>query len=128
MLSVPYYQNDPEAYKRFRGFFWYFFVEGYPNPVGYVKSDFVHMVKWPSFWDRNDRAKTLTLCGGDIFEQHSGRMDQTLRVILSQGISHGLLTWGNEPFPIYHQGRNTSKLDHILDIDRCGRAIWGSKL
>lgn len=106
--------------------FWYFMVQGYSMPVGYVIDGFVREVEWPSCWSLDFDRRTLTLHGGETFDQRTQHMQQTLRSILKQRKALSS-KWSNEDYPVYHgHGSGEKKtLEHVMDMDRCGLEKFG---
>ena len=100
--------------------FYYFMIEGYAEPFGYIHFSFITaMMPWPSTWslDHNKRFLTLLSPPND-FESRTNAMHTTLRTALDSGIVN---YWADELFPVYSS--KTGK--HILDMDGCGVDLFG---
>ncbi|KAJ4328053.1 hypothetical protein N0V84_001421 [Fusarium piperis] len=116
----PYYQQDPDAYRQHMSDYFYFFVVGVKEPLGYVHRDSVQgMVFPPDFWHVDHENRFLTLSGkaGDVLET-----TRQLQVTLKQNFDEGrvIRKWHNENLPVYDRHRQ-----HILDMDLCGVDLLG---
>ena len=122
VTSWPYYVQDPEAYKEKMSEFYYFMIEGYEKPFGYVHSSFVSAMQlleyWTRYWSLDHEGRFLTLLYLlNAFKSRTNVMHTTLRTALADGIVNH---WANELFPIY-----SSTGGHILDMDGCGVDPFG---
>ncbi len=102
--------------------FYYFMVEGYVKPVGYVHRDFIEAVPWPDCWQLDHQRRLLTLFGQGSFDERTDCVQRTLRLIFEKGNVVGLRGWTGEVFPVY----DSSNM-HIMDMDRCGVERFGIK-
>ncbi|KAK4143149.1 uncharacterized protein C8A04DRAFT_29166 [Dichotomopilus funicola] len=48
--SFPYYSDDPHSYASFMKNYYYFTIDSYPKPLGYVHFSVIHSVTWPRYW------------------------------------------------------------------------------
>lgn len=116
----PYYQQDPDAYRQHMSDYFYFFIAGVKEPLGYVHHDTVRgMVFPPELWHIDHEKRFLTLSGeaGDVLET-----TRQLQATLKQNFDEGrvIRKWRNENMPVYDRHGQ-----HILDMDVCGIDLFG---
>jgi isopentenyldiphosphate isomerase len=119
-IRWPYFQRDPEAYKRFMADYYYFMIEGYKAPFGYVHSSFLNAMSWPDFWSVNHNQRLLTFNVSGGFDHRTAMMEKTLRQEHEKGQASAVGKWRDELFPIY-----SSEGEHVLDLDGCGVDRFG---
>lgn len=120
VLRWPYYQQDPEKYKKKLSEFYYFMIEGYKEPFGYVHSSFIKAIPWPSCWSLDHEKRLLSLLSRTDFQERTSLIKTTLRTEHEKGEVDALRKWANELFPVY-----SSKGEHVLDMDGCGVDLLG---
>lgn len=100
--------------------FFYFFVRGVPEPLGYVHRSAVDQIIWPQdMWLIDHGARFLTLLGAESdVQDRTEKMQRTLHLNLSEG--RVIRRWYDERLPIH--GRNGQ---HVLDVDLCGVDLFG---
>ena len=112
-----------EKYKAHMSQYYYFLLEGYKKPVGYVHKAFVQKMIWPKYWKTEHDKRLLTLTSATKFDQRSART-QSVKETLQLSVKAGTITapelWTDESFPI-HAADGT----HVLDINRPGLDIFG---
>lgn len=121
--SWPYYTKDPEAYKKHMASYYYFLVEGWPKPFGYIHEHFVSQIPWPqSSWtiDHTTRRATLLVGANSTFESRTTLMNDTLRQAYLSGKVPAINYWKNELFPLL-----TGEGEHVLDMDGSGLDVFG---
>ncbi|KAL1651319.1 hypothetical protein SLS58_000658 [Diplodia intermedia] len=116
----PYFQKGPEAYKRFMQDYYYFMIEGYQAPFGYVHSSVISRVTWPDCWSLNHEERLLILAGGSGFEERTSYMEKTLHSAKETDGLSPFGKWCGELFPVYAAGG-----EHVLDLDGCGVDAFG---
>ena len=100
--------------------FYYFMIDGFEGPFGYVHSSFIQAMPWPRWWSLDHAHRLLTLKSAHDFEQRTKLMHQTLRSEHEKGNIDALRKWSNELFPIY-----AANGEHVMDIDGCGVDLFG---
>ena len=100
--------------------FYYFVIEGYDKPFGYVHSSFVREMPWPSCWSLDHEKRLLSLLSPPDFQERTNLMNTTLRSEHVKGNIDALRKWADELFPVY-----SSTGEHVLDMDGCGVDLFG---
>ena len=100
--------------------YYYFMIQGFEAPFGYVHKNFVGLMEWPKCWEIDEAKRLLSLTGGTDFESRSSLMADTLRRNHEAQKIHSLMHWANEEFPVY-----SSSGEHVLNFDRCGVDLFG---
>ena len=119
-IRFPYYQRDPDAYRRHMTDFFYFFVAGIEEPLGYVHREFVQSMAFPSeFWHVDQEKRFLTL---SCKSSHASERTRQLQATLKQNFDEGrvIRKWRNENLSVYDRDRQ-----HVLDMDLCGVDLFG---
>ncbi|GAW26963.1 putative thiamin pyrophosphokinase-related protein [Rosellinia necatrix] len=118
--AFPYIQNDPTQYKEFIKSFYYFMIEDYAKPFGYVHVNRVQATTWPPYWRFNHTARTLTLTGTDSLESRTALLRDTLYSAHLEGKIKSLRKWSEETFSVY--GRDNER---FMDIPMIGAGFYG---
>ncbi|KAI0116469.1 NUDIX hydrolase domain-like protein [Nemania sp. FL0031] len=105
----PYFSKDPEAYKRHMLNYYYFFVEGFKQPLGYMHYSFVERMPWPKFWDIDREKRTLTLKTATDFAGRNKLIDETIRAGVVAGVFEECC---NEMFRV-----SDANGDRVFDMD-----------
>ncbi|PSN62197.1 hypothetical protein BS50DRAFT_533154 [Corynespora cassiicola Philippines] len=116
----PYFQKDPVAYKKHMEDYYYFLIEGYEKPFGYVHSSTVPKVNWGQHWTIDENRRFIKFNGGNTFDGRYRRMEEILRCNLKQDETSAFGRWRNELFPIYD-----AKGKHVLSLDGAGIETFG---
>ena len=118
--NFPYFQRDPDAYRAHMQNFYYFFVGGVKEPLGYVHRDTIHGMVFPSeSWTLDHEKRFLTLgTPGSSAQKRTEIMQGTLQQNFQQ--KQIVRRWYNENLPV--QNRDG---DHVLDMDLCGVDLFG---
>jgi isopentenyldiphosphate isomerase len=119
MFSWPYYQRDPQYYKKVMSDFYYFMIGEYPFPFGYVHFSFVNEMCWPDFWHLDHERRVLTLACKADFAERTNCVQSTLRQGHEDKVPR-LQKWANEVMPLY-----SSTGEHVLDMDLVGVDQFG---
>ncbi|KAF4624969.1 hypothetical protein G7Y89_g13204 [Cudoniella acicularis] len=100
--------------------YYYFMIDGYKAPLGYVHKTFVEVIEWQEYWhlDHEKRLLVLTVQGG--FNERTEAMQATLKQGHQRGKVDCLRKWGAEVLPVI-----TPYGDHVLDMDLCGVDVFG---
>ncbi|KAI2625591.1 hypothetical protein GGR54DRAFT_629157 [Hypoxylon sp. NC1633] len=120
--SFPYYANDPAAYKEFMKDYFYFTIDGYSKPLGYVHRSIIERVDWPDYWTIDSEARTLHLCvpnGPDAFEERSKLVDATIGIAQKQR-NIPELGWRGDAAPVY-----TPEGEHVFNMNDVGSQLFG---
>jgi len=101
--------------------YWYFMVDGYKSPFGYMSESLIKQTPWPEdCWKLDHECRTVTLIGGNTFEQRIENVAKTLHIGIDSGKVTGLNRWRGEAFPLL-----TTHGEHVLDMDGSGADIFG---
>ena len=100
--------------------YYYFLIEGYKSPFGYVHQSLVQKMPWPDYWSIDHDGRFLALRSASSFEQRTKLMEETLRRGAETGSIRELQKWANELFPVYAAGG-----EHVLDFDGVGVDLFG---
>lgn len=103
--------------------YYYFMIENYPKPFGYVHKSILQGLRGfhlsPN-WQVNNRQRLLTMVQADSFEERT----QVMSDILSQAVKEAAQTsprkFYNEALPVI-----SSEGEHVLDTDRSGLDPFG---
>ncbi|KAH8598191.1 thiamine pyrophosphokinase [Bisporella sp. PMI_857] len=94
-------------------------VEGYKYPFGYMPESLITQMPWPEgSWKLDNEHRTVTLTGGDSFEQRTEKVAKTLRIWIDSGTVTGLSSWRGEAFPL-----RAAHGEQVLDMDGSGAGI-----
>lgn len=118
--AFPYYQHDPKKYKESMKSYYYFMIDGYPKPFGYVHASRVESVIWPSYWQVDRDSRFLTLTGAGTFKLRSDLVRDTLHSAHLQGSIHSLKRWDEELFSVH-----SADGEHVLDMSILGSGFFG---
>lgn len=99
--------------------YYYFLIDGYDKPFGYVHNRIISAIPWPEYWKINPEKRFLTLTTGSDFESRSRLVNDTLREAHKSSVSE-VGRWASEEFPVY-----TSTGEHVLNLDGCGVDVFG---
>ncbi|KAF2810058.1 thiamine pyrophosphokinase [Mytilinidion resinicola] len=113
----PYFQQDPSAYKKHMRDFYYFMVDGYSRPFGYMHREFIQGLSWSSEWKIDPDDRLLTLMSSDV-EGRTKAMNETLRANYNE--KRVVRKWFNENFALVAPNG-----DHVLDMDGGGVDLFG---
>ncbi|KAJ8131267.1 hypothetical protein O1611_g2356 [Lasiodiplodia mahajangana] len=76
----PYFSKDPDAYRQHMLNYYYFFVEGFKQPLGYMYHSFVKQMPWPKFWAIDHEKRTVTLNTGKAdFDGRNKLIEETIQ-------------------------------------------------
>lgn len=67
----PYFTKGPEEYRNFMKSYFYFMIEGFAKPFGYIHRGFVRQLEWPDFWEVDMDKRFVTLTSGTDFNTRS---------------------------------------------------------
>ncbi|KAH8884174.1 thiamine pyrophosphokinase-related protein [Thozetella sp. PMI_491] len=122
--SWPYFQHDPDQYRRHMEDYYYFFASGVKEPLGYVHRNSVEGMVWPpDAWTVDHNTRFMTLLGdtagdGDVVDQRTSLLQKTLRLNFDKG--RVIRKWYNEALPVRNRHGQ-----HVLDLDLCGVDLFG---
>ncbi|KAL6408466.1 thiamine pyrophosphokinase-related protein [Ilyonectria robusta] len=121
--SFPYYADDTQAYVTFMQDFYYFTIDEYPKPLGYVHSSIIDNVTWPDCWTIDPARRTLNLhvpAGpGTPFEMRTDLVNDTVARAEKEGKVKEM-TWKGEPMAVY-----TPDGQHVFNMDNLGSQLLG---
>lgn len=109
--------------------YYYFHVDGYDEPLGYVHKRFIYDVEWFSVdsintaWVIDHTRSRLTLFpGGNDPDSRTRVMTSTLRAAHEYGEIDFFKDkpWTDDKYPIF-----TAAGEHVMDINACGVDIFG---
>ncbi|KAK7707567.1 hypothetical protein SLS64_007086 [Diaporthe eres] len=116
----PYFTKDPGQYKKFMEPYFYFMIEGFTKPFGYIHRGFVRQLEWPDFWVINADKRFVTLTSGNDFNTRTQLVQETLVKGHEPGSVPILKRLSKENFPLYD-----SNGQHVLDMDGAGLDLFG---
>ncbi|KAK3332667.1 hypothetical protein B0T19DRAFT_448592 [Cercophora scortea] len=116
----PYYQQNPAAYKAWMQDYYYFMIEGYPKPFGYMHKSILQGLNLSPSWKVNSERRLLTMVQADSFQERT----QVMREMLLRAVKEGALT---SPRKFYGEALRvmSSEGEHVLDTDRSGLDPFG---
>lgn len=100
--------------------YFYFMVEGFARPFGYIHRDSVRQLEWPDFWEVDMDKRLITLTSGTDFKTRTRLVQETLRKGHESGLVPVLKRLSEEIFPVYD-----SNGQHVLDMDGAGLDLFG---
>ncbi|KAH6618338.1 NUDIX hydrolase domain-like protein [Chaetomium sp. MPI-SDFR-AT-0129] len=100
--------------------YYYFLIDGYDKPFGYVHKRFISTIPGPEYWELNHDKRFLTLTTGSNLTTRTRLLDETLREAYDSPNDNLLGHWANEQFPLY-----SSTGEHVLDLDGYGVDVLG---
>lgn len=103
--------------------YFYFMIEGYPKPFGYVHRNVVTEIPWIDAWSLDHERRLLTFRHLTTFDERTAAMQATLRDALETRTSLVLEPWADELFLLY-----AADGEHVLDMDGCGQDLFGMRV
>jgi isopentenyldiphosphate isomerase len=100
--------------------YYYFMIQGFPKPFGYVHSSIIPKVSWGEDWKIDEERRILTFNGGETFTERCQRMEKTLRANPKEDDASAFGRWCDERFPVYD-----AEGEHVLDLDGAGVDAFG---
>lgn len=100
--------------------YFYFMIEGFTKPFGYIHRDFVRQLEWPDFWVVNVDKRFVTLTSGNDFNTRTQLVQETLVQGHESGSVPILKRLSKENFPL-----NDRNGQHVLDMDGVGLDLFG---
>ncbi|KAF2813344.1 uncharacterized protein BDZ99DRAFT_507344 [Mytilinidion resinicola] len=100
--------------------YYYFIIEGYEQPFGYIRKSKVEQIVWPDYWKTNHDDKLITLNSGSGIEDRNGYLDKTLRQIHEKGEVSEPRKLFDEPYGI--QGPDGKA---VLIMNRSAAGMFG---
>jgi isopentenyldiphosphate isomerase len=100
--------------------YFYFMIEGYPKPFGYMHKSILQGLNLSPSWKINSKRCLLTMVQTGSFQERT----QIMRDILSRAVKEGAPT---SPRKFYDKNLQvvSSKGEHVLDMDRSGLDPFG---
>ena len=87
----PYFQQDPDAYKKWMSNYYYFMIQGFDKTFGYMHYSSVKAMTWPKYWYVDVERRWVTLLCADGFAARTVRAVpnvQHMLVILNRRSLH----------------------------------------
>ena len=100
--------------------YYYFLIEGYKAPLGYVHESLVEKIPWPEYWKIDHEKRFLTLVSAHNFEWRTKLMEETLRRCTEVETIEEAKRWANELFSVC-----AADGEHVLDFDGIGVDLFG---
>ncbi|CAK7223796.1 hypothetical protein SEUCBS140593_005351 [Sporothrix eucalyptigena] len=112
--------HNPAAYKIWMQDYYYFIIEGYSKPFGYMHSSILQGLNLSSNWKVNSEQRLLTMVQANSFQERT----QVIRELLSLAVIEGAPT---SPQKFYDEALRvmSSEGEHVLDTDRSGLDPFG---
>ncbi len=99
--------------------YYYFMIEGYPKPFGYMHKSILQGLNLSPNWKVNSEQRLLTMVQARSFQERT----QVMRDLLLRAVKEGALT---SPRKFYNEAlRVMSEGEHVLDTDRSGLDPFG---
>ncbi|KAH8751115.1 hypothetical protein F5883DRAFT_212066 [Diaporthe sp. PMI_573] len=76
----PYYPKNPAVYKAWMQDYYYFMIEGYPKPFGYMHKSILPGLNLSPSWKVNSEQRLLAMVQTDSFQERT----QVMRDMLSR--------------------------------------------
>ncbi len=116
----PYYQQNPAAYKKWMRDYYYFTIEGYPKPFGYMHKSILQGLSLSPNWKVDHERRLLTMVQASSFQERT----QVMREVLSRAVEEGAPT---SPRKFYNEALRvvSPEGEHVLDTDRSGLDPFG---
>lgn len=115
----PYYQHDPGAYRTWMQEYYYFMIDGYPKPFGYMHKSILDGLKLSSSWRVDTKQRMLTMAHGS-FQERTEVMRETLLQAVREEAPASPRKFYDEALRVV-----SSEGEHVLDIDRSGLDPFG---
>ncbi|KAF2251846.1 hypothetical protein BU26DRAFT_590150 [Trematosphaeria pertusa] len=116
----PYFQRSPEAYLTHMKEYFYFMIEGYAQPFGYMLESKAKQISWPSFWTVDTEKRLVILAHGSGIEQRNAFMAATLQSEHQRGQVSELRKLSKELCAVH-----TANGEPVLKIDRSAAGLFG---
>lgn len=100
--------------------YYYFMIEGFAKPFGYIHLDCVRQLEWPEFWKVDAENRFVTLTSGNDFNTRTRLVQETLLKGHEAGSVPVLKKLAKEDFPLYDDNGQ-----HVLDMDGSGLDLFG---
>ena len=100
--------------------YYYFMIEGYPKPFGYMHKSILQGLNLSPGWKVNSEQRLLTMVQTNSFQERT----QVMRDMLLRAVKEGAPT---SPRKFYDENLRvvSSEGEHVLDIDRSGLDPFG---
>jgi hypothetical protein len=95
--------------------YYYFLVDGFPKPFGYIHSSTVPNVAWGEHWTIDQDQRLAIFHGGDTFDERCRCMEATSRANPKRDDASAFGRWRHELFPVYDADG-----EHVLNLDGVG--------
>ncbi|TAQ85571.1 hypothetical protein B7494_g6123 [Chlorociboria aeruginascens] len=100
--------------------YYYFMIQGYQAPFGYVHTSIFKDAIWPNSWLIDNENCTITLVGADTFEERSMLVNDTLWQTHKAGKLNMLKKWTDELCAV-----RAGDGDHVLNMSLMGSGMLG---
>ncbi|KAK0657918.1 hypothetical protein B0T16DRAFT_453333 [Cercophora newfieldiana] len=121
--SFPYQAIDPQSYAAFMKDYYYFTMDAYPKPLGYVHQSIVDNITWPSFWkvDLEQRRHHLSVSGDEenLISLRTRLINDTISCEKAQGKIEEL-SWTGDMVQVL-----TPEGEHIFNMWDGGSQVFG---
>lgn len=103
--------------------YYYFTIDSYPKPLGYVHYSIVHNITWPRYWTIDQERRRLHLQtpadGGDLFDTRTRLINATISRAKAEGKIKELC-WTGEPVRVL-----TPEGEHLFNMNNGGSQLFG---
>ncbi|KAK0644620.1 NUDIX hydrolase domain-like protein [Cercophora newfieldiana] len=120
--SWPYFDDDPEGYKKFMQDYFAFLIDGIGEPIGLVHVSVIEALPWPECWTVDAPKRLITLHCLPNFEVRTLAVEEAMLKGHAANASPSLSIWHNERFPVY-----SADGQHVLDVDGSGVDVIGAR-
>ncbi|KAF2835271.1 hypothetical protein M501DRAFT_1026835 [Patellaria atrata CBS 101060] len=116
----PYLQKSLDGYRTHLNKYFYFLVEGYEHPLGYILETSVNQIQWPKFWTVDLHKRLLVLSQGSGIEERDRFMEATIQQIHERGEISDLRKLSDEYYGAFS---NSGEL--VLRMNRSAAGLFG---
>ncbi|PKS06080.1 hypothetical protein jhhlp_007914 [Lomentospora prolificans] len=121
--SFPDPGRDQHRYKAFIQDYYYFKIDGFPNPLGFVHNSVIDRVRWPpGDWSVDRKLRTLCLhapMGPEGFDKRTELLNKAVELARKESKIEELLARGR-PNAVY-----TARREHVCNMDFGGWQMFG---
>jgi len=116
----PYLQNDAAGYRKHMEDYFYFMVEGYSHPFGYILKSKAEKISWPDPWTVDEERQAVVLSRGSGVEERSSFMENTLRSEHESGQVSDLRKLSKELYAVCN-----TEGELVLRMNRSAAGLFG---
>lgn len=100
--------------------YYYFMIEGYPKPFGYMHKSILDGLDLSTSWKVNGERRLVTMVQASSFKERTEVMHNTLSRAVNDGVPTSPRKFYNEALRLV-----SGSGEHVLDMDRSGLDLFG---